>query len=46
MHRNTLIYRLDQIEKHTGLDIRLFEDAMTFRIAIMVLNYLQSERNN
>ena len=46
MHRNTLIYRLDQIEKHTGLDIRLFEDAMIFRIAIMVLNYLQSERNN
>ena len=46
MHRNTLIYRLDQIEKHTGLDIRLFEDAMTFRIAIMVLNYLQLERNN
>ena len=46
MHRNTLIYRLEQIEKHTGLDIRLFEDAMTFKIAIMVLNYLQSERNN
>ena len=45
MHRNTLIYRLEQIEKHTGLDIRLFEDAMTFKIAIMVLNYLQSERN-
>lgn len=46
MHRNTLIYRLEQIEKHTGLDIRLFEDAMTFKIATMVLNYLQSERNN
>lgn len=46
MHRNTLIYRLEQIEKHTGLDIRLFEDAMTFKIAIMVLNYLQAERNN
>ncbi len=45
MHRNTLIYRLEQIEKHTGLDIRLFEDAMTFKVAIMVLNYLQSERN-
>ena len=30
MHRNTLIYRLEQIEKRTGLDVRLFEDAMTF----------------
>ena len=46
MHRNTLIYRLEQIQKRTGLDIRLFEDAMTFKIAIMVLNYLQSERNH
>lgn len=46
MHRNTLIYRLEQIEKRTGLDVRLFEDAMTLKIAIMVLNYLQSERNN
>ena len=46
MHRNTLIYRLEQIEKRTGLDVRLFEDAMTFKIAIMVLNYLQAERNH
>lgn len=45
MHRNTLIYRLEQIEKKTGLDLRQFEDAMTFKIAIMILNYLQSERN-
>lgn len=44
MHRNTLIYRLDQIEKHTGLDIRKFEDAMTFKIATMVINYLHIER--
>lgn len=44
MHRNTLIYRLEQIEKHTGLDIRKFEDAMTFKIAIMAINYLQTER--
>ena len=42
MHRNTLIYRLEQIEKQTGLDLRHFEDAMTFKIAVMVLNYLQS----
>ena len=45
MNRNTLIYRLEQVEKRTGLDLRQFEDAMTFKIAIMILNYLQSERN-
>ncbi len=45
MHRNTLIYRLEQIEKHTGLDLRKFEDAMTFKIAIMTINYLQTERS-
>lgn len=45
MHRNTLIYRLDQVEKRTGLDLRKFEDAMTFRIASLVMNYLQTERN-
>lgn len=46
MHRNTLIYRLEQIEKRTGLDIRKFEDAMTFKIATMVINYLRTERNS
>lgn len=46
MHRNTLIYRLEQIERRTGLDIRKFEDAMTFKIATMVINYLQTERNS
>lgn len=45
MHRNTLIYRLDQVEKKTGLDLRKFEDAMTFKLASMVINYLHSERN-
>ncbi len=45
MHRNTLIYRLEQIQKNTGLDLRLFEDAMTFKIATMVMNYLRTERN-
>ena len=43
MHRNTLIYRLEQIEKRTGLDLRQFEDAMTFKIASMVMNYLYTE---
>ncbi len=36
VHRNTLIYRLDKIEKMTGLDIRSFNDAMTFRIAYLI----------
>ena len=46
MHRNTLIYRLDQVEKRTGLDLRRFEDAMTSKIASLVMNYLQTERNS
>lgn len=41
MHRNTLLYRLDILQKHTGLDIRNFEDAMTFKIASMIINYLE-----
>jgi len=41
MHRNTLIYRLEQIEKRTGLDLRIFEDAMTYHVASMVLSYLR-----
>lgn len=36
MHRNTLMYRLDKIERATGLDIRKFQDAMTFRL-VMIL---------
>lgn len=43
MHRNTLIYRLEQIEKTTGLDIRIFEEAILFKIAAMVISYLQTE---
>lgn len=45
MHRNTLIYRLEQIQKRTGLDLRIFEDAMTFKVATLVMNYLHAERN-
>ena len=41
MHRNTLIYRIEQVEKQTGLDIRKFEDAMTYKTALMVMNYLK-----
>ncbi|MCL2864702.1 MAG: helix-turn-helix domain-containing protein [Lachnospiraceae bacterium] len=44
MHRNTLILRLEKIEKSTGLDLRQFEDAMTLKIAMMVMSYYQTER--
>ncbi len=40
IHRNTLVYRLERIEKQLGLDIRTFEDAMLFRIALMVRVHL------
>ncbi len=41
VHRNTLVYRLERIEKAIGLDIRSFDDAMTFKIATMVLAHLK-----
>lgn len=45
VHRNTLVYRLERIEKSIGLDIRSFDDAMTFRIAIMVLAHMKDARS-
>lgn len=42
IHRNTLVYRLDKLQKNTGLDLRVFEDAITFRIALMVVKYMNS----
>ena len=41
IHRNTLVYRLDKLQKTTGLDIRVFEDAITFKIALMVVKYMK-----
>lgn len=41
IHRNTLVYRLDKIQKMTGLDLRVFEDAITFKIALMVVKYMK-----
>ncbi|MCQ2518750.1 MAG: helix-turn-helix domain-containing protein [Lachnospiraceae bacterium] len=41
IHRNTLVYRLDKIEKITGLDLRTFDDAITFNIAMMVVKYMK-----
>ena len=43
VHRNTLVYRLERIEKAIGLDIRTFDDAMTFRIAVMVIAHMRNQ---
>lgn len=43
VHRNTLVYRLDKIRKLTGLDLREFEHAITFKVALMVQKYLTSK---
>lgn len=40
IHRNTLVYRLDKLQKLTGLDLRVFDDAITFKIALMVVEYM------
>lgn len=41
IHRNTLVYRLDKLKKMTGLDLHSFEDAITFKIALMVVKYMK-----
>ena len=41
LHRNTLVYRIDKLQKSTGLDIRIFDDAITFKIALMVGKYME-----
>lgn len=43
IHRNTLVYRLEKIKKLTGLDLREFEHAITFKVALMVKKYLSSK---
>jgi carbohydrate diacid regulator len=40
VHRNTLVYRIEKLHQATGLDVRKFDDAMTFKIALMVVNYM------
>ena len=45
VHRNTLVYRLEKLQKSTGLDIRKFDDALTFKIALMVVNYMKYMEN-
>lgn len=41
IHRNTLVYRLDKLQKNTNLDLRVFDDAITFKIALMVVKYMK-----
>ena len=41
VHRNTLVYRIEKLQKSTGLDLRNFDDALTFKIALMVVNYMK-----
>ena len=41
IHRNTLVYRLDKLQKSTGLDLRVFEDDITSKIALMVAKYIK-----
>lgn len=41
IHRNTLVYRLDKLQKSTNLDLRIFDDAITFKIALMVVKYMK-----
>ena len=41
IHRNTLVYRLDKLQKSTNLDLRVFEDAITFKVAMMVVKYMK-----
>lgn len=45
IHRNTLVYRLEKIQRKTGLDVRVFEDALTFKIAVMVEKHLKYLNN-
>lgn len=46
VHRNTLVYRLDKVQKITGLDLRSFDDAVLFKLASMVRTYLEKQENN
>ena len=45
VHRNTLVYRLEKIKKLTGLDLREFDHAIIFKVALMVKKYLNSQNS-
>lgn len=46
IHRNTLVYRLDKLQKMTGLDLRNFDDAIVFKIMFMVSKYMSYKESN
>ena len=46
VHRNTLVYRLEKIQKITGLDVRVFDEALTFKIALMVAKHMKRTGGN
>ncbi|MDO4562941.1 MAG: helix-turn-helix domain-containing protein [Clostridia bacterium] len=46
VHRNTLVYRLDKVQKITGLDLRIFDHAIVFKVAMMVKKYLDANKMN
>ncbi|MEQ2371363.1 helix-turn-helix domain-containing protein [Blautia sp. CLA-JM-H16] len=46
VHRNTLVYRFEKLQKRFGLDVRTFEDALAFKLAMMVSDYLKYSRNH
>ena len=46
VHRNTLVYRLEKIKKLTGLDLREFDYAIVFKVALMVKKYLESKESS
>ena len=46
VHRNTLVYRFEKLEKKFGLDIRTFEDALTFKLSMMVVDYIKYSREH
>ena len=46
VHRNTLVYRIEKLQKATGLDVRTFDEALTFKIAMMVLSYMRYLESN
>ena len=45
VHRNTLVYRFEKIQKKFGLDLRTFEDALTFKLAMLVAGYVTYTKN-
>ncbi|MBR6382294.1 MAG: helix-turn-helix domain-containing protein [Lachnospiraceae bacterium] len=45
VHRNTLVYKIDKVQKATGLDLRNFDDALTYQIAMMVESYLNDKKS-